>query len=214
MIRIFTLGPAKHEEVAIYVVNLRIPNVCRIARAACAAEQFVTSVGGKIPFNSSIIILYKDETKRGNIKMSFFGNLFKGEAKKIISGVVDNIMDSAQSNSPFNKSSVELTGEAGLRDRVENAAKTQFLEYEFRVNIPAAEMGAEYGAKDYSYGFYKDGIPKAFIMVTNRSHYARKEMRLAEEAAKRQGIPCMKFFEHLPNEQGYVTERIRKNILR
>ena len=34
MIRLLNLGPAKHEEVAIYVVNLRIPNVCRIAKAA------------------------------------------------------------------------------------------------------------------------------------------------------------------------------------
>ena len=28
----FILGPAKHEKVAIYVVNQRISNVCRIAR--------------------------------------------------------------------------------------------------------------------------------------------------------------------------------------
>ena len=34
MIRLLNLGPAKHEEVAIYEVNLRIPNVCRIAGAA------------------------------------------------------------------------------------------------------------------------------------------------------------------------------------
>ena len=47
MIRLFTLGPAKHEEVAIYVVNLRIPNVCRIAQVALATKQFVTSVGAK-----------------------------------------------------------------------------------------------------------------------------------------------------------------------
>ena len=33
-IRLLNLGPAKHEEVAIYKVNLRIPNVCRIAGAA------------------------------------------------------------------------------------------------------------------------------------------------------------------------------------
>ena len=33
-IRLLNLGPAKHEEVAIYEVNLRIPNVCRIAGAA------------------------------------------------------------------------------------------------------------------------------------------------------------------------------------
>ena len=32
MIRLLNLGPAKHEEVAIYAVNMRIPNVYRIAR--------------------------------------------------------------------------------------------------------------------------------------------------------------------------------------
>ena len=34
MIRLLTLGPAKHEKVAIYVVNQRISNVYRIAGAA------------------------------------------------------------------------------------------------------------------------------------------------------------------------------------
>ena len=35
MIRLLNLGPAKHEEVAICVANQRIPNVFRIAGAAC-----------------------------------------------------------------------------------------------------------------------------------------------------------------------------------
>ena len=34
-IRHLNLGPAKHEEVAIYAVNMRIPNVYRIARVTC-----------------------------------------------------------------------------------------------------------------------------------------------------------------------------------
>ena len=34
MIRHLNLRPAKHEEVANYIVNQRIPNVCRIARVA------------------------------------------------------------------------------------------------------------------------------------------------------------------------------------
>ena len=34
MIRLLNLGPAKHEKVAIYAVNQRISNVCRIAGAA------------------------------------------------------------------------------------------------------------------------------------------------------------------------------------
>ena len=44
MIGLFTLGPAKYEEVAIYAVNLRIPNICRIAQVALATKQFVISV--------------------------------------------------------------------------------------------------------------------------------------------------------------------------
>ena len=47
IIRLLNLGPAKHEEVAIYLVNLRIPNVCRIAGIAFAMKQSVASVGGK-----------------------------------------------------------------------------------------------------------------------------------------------------------------------
>ena len=35
MIRLFNLGPTKHEEGVISVANQRIPNVCRIAGAAC-----------------------------------------------------------------------------------------------------------------------------------------------------------------------------------
>ena len=40
MIRLLNLEPAKHKKVAIYVVNQRISNVCRIA-GCFAAEQFV-----------------------------------------------------------------------------------------------------------------------------------------------------------------------------
>ena len=47
MIRLLNLGPAKHEKVAIYVVNQRISNVCRIAGAASQRSNSQASVGGK-----------------------------------------------------------------------------------------------------------------------------------------------------------------------
>ena len=40
VIRLLNLEPAKHEEVAIYAVNMRIPNVYRIVRVR-STEQFV-----------------------------------------------------------------------------------------------------------------------------------------------------------------------------
>ena len=35
-IRLLNLGPAKHEEVAIYVVNQRIPNVLELQELLCS----------------------------------------------------------------------------------------------------------------------------------------------------------------------------------
>ena len=46
----FTLGPAKHEKVAIYVVNQRISNVCRIAGAASQRSNSQASIGVKTYF--------------------------------------------------------------------------------------------------------------------------------------------------------------------
>ena len=73
MIRLLNLGPAKHEKVAIYVVNQRISNVCGIAGAASQRSNSQASVGlrkhemrsnpciigGKIPFDPNIISITK-----------------------------------------------------------------------------------------------------------------------------------------------------------
>ena len=47
MIRLLNLGPAKHEEVVICTANQRIPNVCRIAGAACCRAIRRHQVGAK-----------------------------------------------------------------------------------------------------------------------------------------------------------------------
>ena len=66
MIRLLNLGPAKHEKVAIYAVNQRISNVCRIVRAASQRNNSQASVGGKRPFDPNIINYnVLQERKRG-----------------------------------------------------------------------------------------------------------------------------------------------------
>ena len=47
MIRLLNLGPAKHEEGVICVTNQRIPNVCRIAGAACCGAIRGHQLGAK-----------------------------------------------------------------------------------------------------------------------------------------------------------------------
>ena len=55
MIRLLNLGPAKHEKVAIYAVNQRISNVCRIAGAVLQRSNSWASVGGKRLFDPNIM---------------------------------------------------------------------------------------------------------------------------------------------------------------
>lgn len=148
--------------------------------------------------------------------MGFLDNLFKKEAKKFVSGMVDKAMDSVMggSSSLSGKSdNVTLTGEAGLRARLEQVVANEYSEYELRQNVPSSEMFAEPGAVDYSYGMYKNGAPVAMInVISNRNDYRLKRFRLAKEAAVNRGIPHMNFFAHLPNETSYISERLRKEI--
>ncbi len=51
MIRLLTLGPAEHEEVAIYVVNQRIPHVRELREQLCCGAIRGYQVRGKILFD-------------------------------------------------------------------------------------------------------------------------------------------------------------------
>ena len=55
MIRLLNLGPAEHEEVAIYTVNQRIPNVRELREQLRCEAIRGYQVRGKIPFGPNII---------------------------------------------------------------------------------------------------------------------------------------------------------------
>ena len=58
-IRLLNLGPAEHEEVAIYAVNQRIPNVRELREQLCCGAIRRYQMSGKRPFATHIIILFK-----------------------------------------------------------------------------------------------------------------------------------------------------------
>ena len=71
MIRLLTLGSAKHEKVAIYVVNQRISNVCRIAGAASQRSNSQASVRGSEETAPTYLC------RRNNIKWNVNGGIKK-----------------------------------------------------------------------------------------------------------------------------------------
>ncbi len=168
--------------------------------------------------------------------MGFLDNLLKREARKIISSVVDNVVDTALdtlngSAKPANTSSpVRSTApvadenpdeedcyyeESVVRDRIERIAASEWNGYELRKNIPAATLGADADARDYSYGLYLNGVPKAMIIIIDiPSHYKKKDVRLAHEACKRQQVYCMNLLLHLPNRYSYISKQLSDNVAR
>ncbi len=103
-----------------------------------------------------------------------------------------------------------------LAEKLENTFATEYSNYTVRKDVPATEIAGSRAARNYTYGLYDCyGQPAAFIMLmVDRNDYARNAVRLAKEAAENQRIPYMNFMYHLPNEQSYISDRLRKNIYR
>lgn len=146
--------------------------------------------------------------------MGFFSNLLKKEAQKIISDKIDSFSEAWNPQSGMdNQMSDEEGGESGLRKRLEAVVAREYSDCELRREVPASEMCAGAGAKNYSYGLYRNGAPIAFMMVMeDRNHYKKKEVCLAQEAARQFRIPYMNFMSHLPNRTEYISNRLRENI--
>ncbi len=173
--------------------------------------------------------------------MGFLSNLLTKEAKKIITGVVDNVVDdvldnirdrqpqSSDSVTPKSvqsvKSNISSDGEdfseawaeneSDIRRSIESIAAEEWSAYELRRDIPASELGAEPGARDFTYGLYLNGVPKAMIIILPKPHqYGNLDTCRAHAACSKQGVFCMNLLPHLPNRRSYIAAKLRKNVAR
>lgn len=136
--------------------------------------------------------------------MGLLDSLLKRGTRHAISKIVGNDPDE---ESCYYEESV-------VRNRIEKVAAEEWPGYELRQNIPAAEMGAESGAVDYSYGLYLNGVPMAMILILDAGEYRLKKVRLAHQACRDKGVFCMNLMLQLPNRRSYISEMLRKNVSR
>lgn len=150
--------------------------------------------------------------------MGFFENLFKKEAKKFVSGMVDKAVSNATATASDKVTNAvkEKTGfgkNANVFDKIKSVVASEFPECELRENVNASELGGESGAASYTYGIYRNSSPVIVINVfVDRNAYRLKRYRLAREAAEFSGVKHLSFFSHLPNEVSYITQRLRDNM--
>lgn len=171
--------------------------------------------------------------------MGFLDRLLKSEARRLVSSVVSNAVDDVINNLSNGRdndtgstayqtdtTTVRTTAATPNADeedccydknivcaRIEDVVATEWSGYTLRTDIQAYEMGAADGARDYTYGLYLDGMPKAMIIVLeDPAHYRKKDTRLAHEACQAKGVFCMNLMLHLPNRRSYIAEQLRKNV--
>lgn len=167
--------------------------------------------------------------------MGFLDKLLKSKARELVSNVVGDAVDDVinhLSNSDDTCTGTNTTTTSSVRTttintdeknccydknlvcaRIEDIAATEWPGYELRTNIPAYDLGAEVGSRDYTYGLYLDDAPKAMIIILDDpSHYRKKDTLLAHEACQVKGIFCMNLMLHLPNRRSYISERLRQNV--
>jgi hypothetical protein len=100
----------------------------------------------------------------------------------------------------------------GLNNHAEFAAllAEKFADYQVQEFAPVSVFGGE--GKPYDFLLSKDGSPVIALMLTEGNRYRGKDFVGAKAASEAAGVPFVNFFLRLPNERGYVINRIKTTL--
>lgn len=106
--------------------------------------------------------------------------------------------------------------ESEVRKSIEEIVARDFPSLTIRKDVPASEMFAEAGARNYTYGLYLDGQPKAMIMLLDKDNhnlYRHSTIKKAQRACEDQRVPYMNFMLYMSNRPEYIAERFQETIV-
>lgn len=109
-----------------------------------------------------------------------------------------------------------ILSEAEVRKSIEEIIARDFPSLTIRKDVPASEMFAEAGARNYTYGLYLDGQPKAMIMLLDKDNhnlYRHSTIKKAQRACEDQRVPYMNFMLYMSNRPEYIAERFQETIV-
>ncbi len=101
---------------------------------------------------------------------------------------------------------------ADVRKEIEDIVAECFPQYELRRNVSPTTIGGQGRFLDYSYGLYRDGAPRLFIMIVDKKTCSHRIYRWSKEEAAKRGITMINFVEHFPNKYYYVKNRLAQYL--
>lgn len=162
--------------------------------------------------------------------MGMFGELFKKEAKKMLSealagtgaknGQGSNRNQSHNSHGSYgNQDSASYNREPQeretdeIKDRIRKVLSENYASYEVRENVPPQELGGTDEMRNYDFVLYSNGQVRLTILVLyGRSDYKRYAVRLSHEQSRKAGAECINVMDYLPSTSAYINERIGKML--
>ena len=99
-----------------------------------------------------------------------------------------------------------------LADKLYEVLRDEFPEYVVNENVSPETLGGTGRFMRYSYGVYKDGQPKLFIMIINNNTCAMREYRWSKEQAEKAGVTLINFRLNEPNSVMYIRDRLHKYL--
>ncbi len=105
---------------------------------------------------------------------------------------------------------VDSAAQNDIRAEMDGILASDFSAYQIQRGIDAAALGSPVApCKPYDYCLWEGGRLAAVIMITEHNRDRNTLFLNAKKAAAQSGIPFINFYTHMPNERGYVTQRIR-----
>jgi hypothetical protein len=84
-------------------------------------------------------------------------------------------------------------------------------QFQIQENVPIANLfGAQWEGKPYDIALYEGGALKGVITLVEHNKDNNNAYKNSRAAAQQAGVPFINFYLHMPNEAGFVLNRIKR----
>ena len=160
--------------------------------------------------------------------MGFLDSLLSRGTRKVLNNLVDNAVDrltdtidekvggktaEKTTSGPTTKSTAKNGCTPALvMSRLEAAFASNYASYEVKKELSPTVLGGAGNFRPYTYALFLNGMPKAFIMVTEHNKDTFRTFRWSKEFAEVNGVPFINFLTQFPNTEEYIKKRLADNI--
>ena len=85
-----------------------------------------------------------------------------------------------------------------------------FSNYIIREDVPVSELGGE--GKPYDFALFNHGECCGVVTLVAHNRDNNRYYKGAKAAAAANGVPFINFYTHMPNERGFVINRIKRLV--